>query len=69
MKQHRCKNRRTGQKKGLGRCTSAYTRKVYFIGDQKFYIKGVTYGAFAPGENGIEFHDFATIERDFAAGH
>jgi len=45
---------------------SAYTRKVYFIGDQNFYIKGVTYGAFAPGEDGIEFHDFATIERDFA---
>ena len=40
---------------------SAYTRKVYFIGDQNFYIKGVTYGAFAPGEDGIEFHDFAAM--------
>jgi GT2 family glycosyltransferase len=41
--------------------------KFIFVGDEKFYIKGVTYGAFAPQEDGSEFHDLATIEQDFAA--
>src|SRR5262249_33186811 len=41
--------------------------KFIFVGDEKFYIRGVTYGAFAPREDGSEFHDLATIERDFAA--
>ena len=41
--------------------------KFIFVGDEKFYIKGVTYGAFAPREDGSEFHDLATIEQDFAA--
>jgi GT2 family glycosyltransferase len=41
--------------------------KFIFVDNEKFYIKGVTYGAFAPGEDGSEFHDLATIERDFVA--
>jgi len=41
--------------------------KFIFVGDEKFYIKGVTYGAFAPREDGSEFHDLATIEQDFVA--
>src|SRR6516165_5240953 len=41
--------------------------KFIFVGNEKFYIKGVTYGAFAPREDGSEFHDLAMIERDFVA--
>jgi len=41
--------------------------KFLFVGNEKFYIKGVTYGAFAPREDGSEFHDLAKIERDFVA--
>ncbi len=33
---------------------------------QKFYIKGVTYGAFKPDEANREYHDIEQIERDFA---
>lgn len=39
--------------------------KFLFVGEQKFYVKGVTYGAFPPRADG-EYHDDAVIERDFA---
>ena len=39
--------------------------KFLFQGDQKFYVKGATYGAFRPDESGNEFHDLAKIEHDF----
>jgi GT2 family glycosyltransferase len=37
-----------------------------FAGDEKFYIKGATYGAFRPDDRGREYQDFPTIEADFA---
>ena len=40
--------------------------KFLFVGDEKLYIKGVTYGAFQPDANGHEYHNLATVERDFA---
>src|SRR5881296_45399 len=40
--------------------------KFLFLGDAKFYVHGVTYGAFAPDAEGREFHDLALVERDFA---
>jgi GT2 family glycosyltransferase len=40
--------------------------KFLFAGEEKLYLKGVTYGAFRPDENGIEFHDLKVIEHDFA---
>src|SRR5213082_3485815 len=40
--------------------------KFLFVGDEKLYIKGVTYGAFQPDANGREYHNLATVERDFA---
>ncbi len=39
--------------------------KFIFVGDEKFYIRGVTYGPFHPDENGCEYHDPETVERDF----
>src|SRR5215831_13159428 len=40
--------------------------KFFFIGSQKFFIKGVTYGAFRRNDAGEEFHDIHKIRRDFA---
>jgi len=39
--------------------------KFLSIEGQKFYLKGVTYGAFEPRPDG-EYHDAAIIEKDFA---
>jgi O-antigen biosynthesis protein len=40
--------------------------KFLFSGDTKVYVKGVTYGAFKADENGNEYTDLTTIDRDFA---
>ncbi|MHC1745400.1 MAG: glycosyltransferase [Syntrophobacteraceae bacterium] len=40
--------------------------KFIFVGDEKFFIKGVTYGPFRPDEAGCEYHDSETVDRDFA---
>src|SRR5438046_4802161 len=40
--------------------------KFIFIGDQKFYVRGVTYGTFRPRENGDEYPDPEIVEQDFA---
>src|SRR5438094_9239977 len=40
--------------------------KFIFVGDEKFYVRGVTYGAFCPDASGHEYHDLDVIERDFA---
>src|SRR5216117_3813370 len=40
--------------------------KFIFVGDEKFYVRGVTYGAFHPDASGHEYHDPDVIERDFA---
>jgi GT2 family glycosyltransferase len=40
--------------------------KFLVVGDEKLYVRGVTYGAFQPDAQGNEYHDLATVERDFA---
>src|SRR5213596_2142924 len=40
--------------------------KFLFAGDEKFYVRGMTYGAFQPDARGHEYHDLNVIERDFA---
>jgi len=40
--------------------------KFLFVGDEKFYVRGVTYGAFEPDAEGREYGDLGKIERDFA---
>src|SRR5881227_2943 len=40
--------------------------KFLCVGDEKLYVRGVTYGAFRPDENGNEYYDLNVIERDFA---
>ncbi|MFN2502261.1 MAG: glycosyltransferase [Pyrinomonadaceae bacterium] len=38
--------------------------KFIFVGDKKFYVRGVTYGTFQPDENGIEY-DLQKVDEDF----
>ena len=40
--------------------------KFLFVGDQKLYVRGVTYGAFQPDAEGREYYDLAMVERDLA---
>ena len=40
--------------------------KFFYQGDEKFYVRGVTYGAYKPDEEGNEYTDIEQIERDFA---
>lgn len=40
--------------------------KFLFVGNEKFYVRGVTYGAFRPDDAGNEYHDLDRIDRDFA---
>src|SRR5438093_1764822 len=40
--------------------------KFIFIGKEKFYVRGVTYGTFRPDAEGNEFPAFETVERDFS---
>jgi len=40
--------------------------KFLYIGDEKLYLRGVTYGAFEPDADGREYQDLSKVERDFA---
>ncbi len=40
--------------------------KFIFVGDDKFYVRGVTYGTFRPDADGNQYRDPEVVERDFA---
>src|SRR6266446_2107963 len=40
--------------------------KFIFVGEDKFYIRGVTYGTFRPDAEGNEFPTPDLVEQDFA---
>lgn len=40
--------------------------KFIFVGDEKLYVRGVTYGPFRPDEHGSEYHTPDVVEQDFA---
>src|SRR6266540_283316 len=40
--------------------------KFLFVGSDKFYVRGVTYGTFRPDSTGTEFPAPERVERDFA---
>jgi GT2 family glycosyltransferase len=40
--------------------------KFLWLGREKFWVRGVTYGAFRPDARGNEYHDLTVIHRDFA---
>lgn len=40
--------------------------KFFFAGDEKLYLRGVTYGTFRPDADGHEYPEHAVVETDFA---
>jgi GT2 family glycosyltransferase len=40
--------------------------KFIFVGKEKLWIKGVTYGTFRPGDDGVQFPDRKVVEHDLA---
>ena len=40
--------------------------KFFFIGEEKFFLKGVTYGPFSPSSHGAPFPEKTILEKDFA---
>jgi len=40
--------------------------KFFFAGENKHFIKGVTYGPFPEGSHGAQFPEYAVVEADFA---
>lgn len=41
--------------------------KFLYLGEEKFYVRGVTYGPFRPEPDGCEYHTPDVVRRDFAA--
>ena len=41
--------------------------RYFFQNDEKFFLKGVTYGPFSPGQTGVPFPDSDLVETDFAS--
>ena len=50
----------------LNACRPKIQGKFLFVGDEKLWIRGVTYGTFRPDADGNEYHDPETVESDFA---
>jgi len=50
----------------LSACRPKVQGKFLFVGDEKLWIRGVTYGTFRPDADGNEYHDPETVEYDFA---
>src|SRR5438132_3300238 len=41
--------------------------KFLWVGDEKLYVRGVTYGTFRPDASGNQYHNLELIKKDFAA--
>ena len=41
--------------------------KFLFVGEEKFWVRGVTYGTFRPDESGANYPSPDVVERDFTA--
>ena len=54
---------------GISRIRVALDGKFFRLGSEKFFIKGVTYGPFAPGSDGKLFGSQEQTERDFKLAH
>lgn len=53
-------------KRGHGLARPAVRGKFLFAGDEKFLVRGVTYGPFKPESNGSEYHTEEEVAADFA---
>ena len=45
----------------LSACRPKVQGKFLFVGDEKLWIRGVTYGTFRPDADGNEYHDPETV--------
>jgi hypothetical protein len=50
----------------LSACRLKIQGKFLFVGDEKLWVRGVTYGTFRPDTDGNEYHGPETVEHDFA---
>src|SRR5262249_8848449 len=41
--------------------------KFFFVGEEKLWVRGVTYGTFSPDESGANYPSPDAVERDFTA--
>src|SRR5438094_8861649 len=46
-------------------CRPEVQGKFLFLGGEKFFIRGVTYGTFGPNEDGDQFPSRETVRHDF----
>src|SRR4029450_12065118 len=51
----------------LSLCRPRVHGKFLFVGDEKLWIRGVTYGTFKPDYFGVQFPQQDVVERDFRA--
>ncbi|PYV14057.1 MAG: hypothetical protein DMG21_19425, partial [Acidobacteria bacterium] len=59
---------RPAQPEALSTSLRATVRgKFLWVGEEKFYIRGVTYGPFHPDPNGVSYPQPRVVEQDFAA--
>ncbi|MCC6193380.1 MAG: glycosyltransferase [Burkholderiales bacterium] len=58
--------RRSPAAEALAAARVAARGKFLFVGERKYWVKGVTYGPFRPDADGHAFPDRAGVERDFA---
>src|SRR5262245_29884668 len=40
--------------------------KFLYVGAEKLYVRGVTYGPFRPEPDGCEYHDVESVDADFS---
>src|SRR6266498_2069375 len=58
--------RANGSANGMAPSRPRVQGKFFFVGEEKLYVRGVTYGTFRPNEEGEEFPAREVVERDFA---
>jgi GT2 family glycosyltransferase len=59
--------RREGVRTARSRSRPAVRGKFVVWGNEKLYVRGVTYGTFRPGPDGSDFPPVEVVERDFSA--
>jgi O-antigen biosynthesis protein len=57
--------RQEGTRAATGRKPVRVQGKFFFVGEEKFFVKGVTYGPFPVGSHGSQFPEREIAERDF----
>lgn len=43
--------------------------KFLYVGDEKLWVKGITYGTFRPDPEGVSYPEPGVVDKDFAMMH